>query len=149
MITFSVRIDFCAVMMQILYEFCLTQGGFFVCLFVFFIAFPHFSIWIVTSNMGCENFFLVIDPFLCFIWQHHSQLWATLKGTIWLTWCYSLRFTTKFHHQESCNKLESLSPYDPSLVRIFCENQLVRMFHVWVQWPGLTESFKLQVNRLV
>lgn len=41
-IPFSVRTDFCAVMLQTLYEFCLTQGGFFLfgwffdCIFEFF-----------------------------------------------------------------------------------------------------------------
>ena len=55
-IPFSVRIDFCAVMLQTLYEFCLTKGGFFFVV-IFFIAFLHFSIRIVVSNMGCENLF--------------------------------------------------------------------------------------------
>ena len=49
------------------------------CLFVFF--FFNFAYGLSQVTWDERIFFLEIDPFLCFIWQHNNQLCATLKET--------------------------------------------------------------------
>ena len=83
-----------------------------MCVLFFVFTFLDFYIWIVASNMGCENFvFLEIDPFLFYLAAPqpilgHSQGDNLTYLIVITAFCYDVQFE---HHRERFNELRPLS----------------------------------------